>query len=119
MGYTGRPRIGSWYRRLDRPQAFHVVALDERAQTVEIEYFDGTVDEWPMSHWHGLQIEPCEAPHDWTGPFDDVDATDLEGGTAGDGRHELLEGIDAEAHKGATPSDRPRKRRRNGHARRA
>lgn len=119
MGYAGRPRIGGWYRRLDRPQAFQVVAIDERGQTVDVEYFDGTVDEWPLSHWHGLEIEACEAPQDWSGPFDDVDSDDPEGAPAGDGRHELLEGVDAEARKGATPSIRLRKRRRNGHARRA
>lgn len=65
------PEIGQWYQRTDRPQPFQVVALDERAGTVEIEYFDGTVDEWPLSHWHGLDIEPTGAPPDASGALDD------------------------------------------------
>ncbi|MBL6749488.1 MAG: hypothetical protein ISP90_03160 [Nevskia sp.] len=69
------PVVGEWYRRLDRPQPFQVVAFDD--DSVEIEYFDGTLDEWPKAHWHGLEIEPCDAPQDWTGPFDNVERDDL------------------------------------------
>lgn len=65
------PVVGQWYQRADRPQPFQVVALDERAETVEIEYFDGTVDEWPLSHWHGLDIEPSGAPPDPSGALDE------------------------------------------------
>lgn len=65
------PEIGQWYQRADRPQPFQVVAIDERAETVEIEYFDGTVDEWPLSHWHALDIEPSGAPPDASGALDD------------------------------------------------
>lgn len=80
------PLVGNWYVRADRPQAFQVVAIDSRAGTVDIEYFDGTVDEWPLSHWHGLDIRPSEAPRDWTGPFDDVEPDDQGGEEAGRGR---------------------------------
>lgn len=66
-----RPVIGQWYQRADRPQPFQVVAIDEHDETVEIEYFDGTVDEWPLSHWHGLDIGPSGAPPDASGVFDD------------------------------------------------
>lgn len=65
------PVVGSWYRRTDRPQPFQVVATDTDAQTVDVEYFDGTVDEWPLSHWHGLAIEPSGAPPDASGALDD------------------------------------------------
>lgn len=73
-----RPRVGEWYRRQDRPQPFHVVAVDEDSGTVDIEYFDGTIDEWPADHWAALEIEPCGAPQDWSGPFDDVRPDDLD-----------------------------------------
>lgn len=77
MSIESSPVVGSWYRRLDRPQAFHVVACDPAADTIDIEYFDGTVDEWPLSHWYLLDIEPCDAPQDWTGPFDNIERDDL------------------------------------------
>ena len=69
------PVVGNWYRRLDRPQAFQVVAVDE--ETIELEYFDGTIDEWPLSHWADLAIEACEAPQDWTGPYDDIEPDEV------------------------------------------
>jgi hypothetical protein len=64
------PVIGQWYRRADRTMPFHVVAADAVDQTVDVEYFDGTVDEWPLSHWHGLDIEPTGAPPDATGALE-------------------------------------------------
>lgn len=70
------PEIGDWYRRLDRAQPFRVVACDESGGTVDIEYFDGTLDEWPLSHWDELPIERCAAPEDWTGPFDSIEEED-------------------------------------------
>jgi hypothetical protein len=69
------PVVGQWYQRSDRPQPFQVVAVDASDETIEIEYFDGTIDEWPLSHWHNLDIEPSGAPPDATGALDeDVEA---------------------------------------------
>jgi hypothetical protein len=65
------PQVGHWYQRTDRPQPFHVVATNQADQTVDIEYFDGTVDEWPLSHWHGLDIEETGAPPDSSGALDE------------------------------------------------
>lgn len=73
MTMNAAPVVGSWYRRLDRPQPFQVVAFDRAEDSVDVEYFDGTLDEWPISHWHELPIEICEAPQDWRGPFDAAD----------------------------------------------
>jgi hypothetical protein len=73
------PVVGEWYARADRPQPFQVVAVDEDAETIDVEYFDGTVDEWPFSHWQELDIELTGAPPDASGA--------LEGG-ADDDRNE-------------------------------
>ena len=70
-GTIQAPVVGDWYQRADRPQPFQVVATDSDALTVDIEYFDGAVDEWPLSHWHGLDIEPSGAPPDSIGALDD------------------------------------------------
>lgn len=90
------PAVGSWYVRADRPQPFQVVAVDARGGTVDIEYFDGTVDEWPLSHWHGLEIEACEAPRDFSGAYDDIEWDERPNGEPGLSRdeavRELLEG---------------------------
>lgn len=71
------PVVGRWYQRADRPLPFHVVATHASDQTVDVEYFDGTVDEWPLSHWHALDIQPSGAAPDASGALDD--GTDDEG----------------------------------------
>jgi hypothetical protein len=79
------PEVGAWYRRADHPQPFQVVACDAEDGTVDIEYFDGTIDEWPLSHWRELAIEPTAAPEDWSGAYDNIDADDLD--STADRRH--------------------------------
>ncbi len=71
------PIIGSWYRNEETGLDFEVVALDEDAQTVEIQYFDGELEELDLDAWYELAIETIEAPEDWSGPFDKIDAEDL------------------------------------------
>ena len=61
--------IGSWYRRTDN-SLFEVVAIDEAASTVEIQHFDGTIDEIDMETWPGLLLEVVGAPEDWSGSID-------------------------------------------------
>lgn len=80
MSFDAAPVVGSWYRRLDRPQPFQVVAFDRAQGTVDIIYFDGTVDEWPIAHWHMLPLEVREPPQDWRGPFDVVDGSGMDAG---------------------------------------
>ncbi|HCB15235.1 MAG TPA: hypothetical protein DEP36_16945 [Gammaproteobacteria bacterium] len=71
------PIIGSWYRNQETGNDFEVVALDEDAQTVEIQYFDGELEELDLDAWYELPIDPIEAPEDWSGPFDEMEADDL------------------------------------------
>lgn len=71
------PIIGNWYRNQETGNDFEVVALDEDAQTVEIQYFDGEVEELDLDAWYELPIDPIEAPEDWSGPFDEMEADDL------------------------------------------
>ena len=71
------PIIDNWYYHLDKGQRFRVVAMDEKSQTVEIQYFDGNVDEHELEIWHQLNVEPCEAPENWSGPLDIGNLDDL------------------------------------------
>lgn len=79
MSYAQQPEVGAWYRRADRPQPFQVLAVDAQTHSVELEYFDGTIDEWPLAHWHDLEIEACEAPVDLRGAFDTLEPDGLGG----------------------------------------
>ena len=71
------PIIDNWYYHLGKGQRFRVVAIDEESQTVEVQYFDGNVDEHELEIWYQLDIEPCEAPENWSGPQDIDNVDDL------------------------------------------
>ncbi|MBX3694498.1 MAG: hypothetical protein KF790_04945 [Steroidobacteraceae bacterium] len=79
---TPLPTIGTWYR-LDGGELFEVVAYDPDDGTIEIQYFDGTVEEMDRDDWE-LQgeenrLEEAEAPDDWSGSVDvDADLADVE-----------------------------------------
>ncbi|MGC3981797.1 MAG: hypothetical protein QM808_11085 [Steroidobacteraceae bacterium] len=70
------PEVGDWYQGRDG-KLFEVVALDADDQTIEVQYFDGSLEEFDNSDWLSLSPEAAEAPEDWTGPLD-VDAEDYE-----------------------------------------
>lgn len=63
------PVIGHWYRR-SNGTLFEVVAVDEQDATVELQYFDGTIDEVDLETWPGLLIDRVRAPEDWSGAVD-------------------------------------------------
>jgi hypothetical protein len=63
------PKIGDWYTDV-RGATFEVVAYDEDDGTVEIQYFDGTVEELDIDTWEQMEIQPTEAPEDWSGSLD-------------------------------------------------
>ena len=80
MARTTSPVIDSWYQYAEKAQKFLVTAIDEHSDTVEIQYFDGTLDEFDLVTWYSMDVEPVEAPEDWTGPvdMDDLDSVDAE-----------------------------------------
>ena len=77
MSTEADPIVGNWYERLDKGQAFEVVALDEDAGTIEVQYFDGDIEELNLESWYELDVEPSEPPEDWTGAMDDIEVDDL------------------------------------------
>ena len=71
------PVIGQWFRR-PNGTLFEVVAIDEDAMTVEIQQFDGTIDELDIERWPGLLLTEVSAPEDWSGSVD-MDPEDYTG----------------------------------------
>lgn len=53
-----------------------VVAIDEEHKTVELQYFDGTIDSLELEVWCETDVEPAQAPEDWSGSVD-IDLEDL------------------------------------------
>lgn len=68
--------VGNWYKS-DDGHSFEVIAIDEDDETIEVQYFDGGIEEFEMSTWDEMQVEQIEPPEDWSGPFDDLEKDDL------------------------------------------
>jgi hypothetical protein len=103
------PLIGKWYAR-PGGDSFEVVALDPDDATIEIQYFDGTIEELDLDDWREEQIVPAEPPEDWTGsvdvePEDYENEFDTEPGVGGNGSH--LEVIDRGEADGFTEFELP------------
>ena len=75
-----RPVVGQWYRG-GTNELFEIVAIDDQDQTIEIQYFDGTVTEMDFEAWNEQLLddllEAADAPEDWSGAVD-VEAEDLD-----------------------------------------
>jgi hypothetical protein len=69
MANEFQPRIGDWYQDISG-ENFEVVAIDEDEATLEIQYFDGAVEEIDSDSWYEMEIEPIEPPEDWSGSLD-------------------------------------------------
>ncbi len=74
---VGRPEIGQWYARADKGELFQVVGRDDESRTIEIQTYDGEVDEIDSETWRTLPLERTDPPEDWTAPMDDVEQDDL------------------------------------------
>lgn len=78
MRYDAEPVAGNWYHYPDKAQKFKVVDVDEESGDIELQYYDGTVDQIDFYIWGSLGAERVEEPEDWTGPMDSIDKDDLD-----------------------------------------
>jgi hypothetical protein len=76
MANEFEPRVDQWYSLRSKEEMFRVVAVDDGA--IEIQSFDGAIEELDPDAWRELDIEPAEPPENWTGPFDNVEIEDLD-----------------------------------------
>src|ERR1700753_4214676 len=94
------PSIGEWYRHT-RGGSFQGVAFDEDDGTIEIQYFDGTVEEMDTedweSQWADRTLETAEPPEDWSGSVDvePEDDSALGNDISGDESQLRASGLDA------------------------
>jgi hypothetical protein len=95
---SAQPEIGSWYS-LPGGESFEVVAVDEDDSTIEVQYFDGTVEELDLEDWKARrstgEIADAEAPEDWSGSVDVDSEDDAPAPNSGlDGDSQLASGLD-------------------------
>jgi len=77
MSNEADPILGCWYRHLDKGQEFCVVALDEQNGSVEIQNFDGDLQEIDMEEWRQMELETIEEPENWSGALDIAELDDF------------------------------------------
>ncbi len=52
--------------------------MDDLDGTIEMQHFDGTIEESEPEDWLAINAEPAEAPEDWSGSVD-INVEDLPG----------------------------------------
>ena len=71
------PRVDQWYAHTDKGQRFYVIDVDEERDTVEIQHFDGDLEEISLDEWRDLHIILSEEPENWSGALDIAERDDL------------------------------------------
>ena len=64
------PSVGSWYRDLEAEQNFEVVALETDDKLVEIQFFEGELQELELDIWYEMTLALICPPEDWSGPYE-------------------------------------------------
>ena len=72
------PIVGQWYMRSDTGLMFEVVSVDAH-DGVEIQDYDGNLDEVDMNTWRAQDLEPIEQPEDLSGAFDVAEPDEADG----------------------------------------
>lgn len=61
--------IGQWFQKPDG-EALEIVAIDEKNGTLEIQYFDGSIEEIEAGTLMDERWTAIAAPEDWSGSLD-------------------------------------------------
>jgi len=64
------PIVDQWYFHEDKGQRFFVTAVNDEGESVEVQHFDGDIEEFSLDEWHELDIELSEEPENWSGALD-------------------------------------------------
>lgn len=64
-----QPVVGDWYRNANG-DSFEVVAYELEDDSIELQYFDGSLEELDLDTWQQLILELAEPPDDYSVPLD-------------------------------------------------
>ena len=68
---------GQWYLDRGSGNIFQIVSVDEDDRSIDIQYADGSLEEMSLDEWAVTDLESCEQPEDWVGPFDDLESDEI------------------------------------------
>jgi len=89
------PKVGAWFRAANGT-VLEVVAWDPEEKSIEVQFFDGTVEEYDFETWTALEPRQTAPPEDWSGSLDlprEDYGVDLDH-PAGEDHHNPLDDID-------------------------
>jgi hypothetical protein len=72
------PVVGQWYENIEEDDCFRVLAVDEDAELIKIEYLDGDIEEIDADIWAEFDLDKIEQPEGWSG--EDVGAAEDDDG---------------------------------------
>lgn len=77
---TPVPVVGNWYHETIENLVFEVVAVDEDAETIELQHIDGEISEFDYAVWEELSLVQIEPSEDWRKAYElsQEDRTDNE-----------------------------------------
>lgn len=68
-------KIGNWYQTPDG-SIFEVVAI-EGDDAIEIQHYEGEVEELDRESWGQMLLVEVDPPEDWTGAYEPLERDDL------------------------------------------
>ncbi len=69
IGIFEHIEVGTWYQA-PGGEPFEIVALDLEAETIEIQYYDGAIEEVEFDSWLELSAQRTTGPDNASGAFD-------------------------------------------------
>ncbi len=78
MPIKAAPVEGNWYEFVDEARSFFIVTIDEDEGIIEIQDYDGNIDEIELAMWNELDLEPIDPPEDWLGSLEDLESEEME-----------------------------------------
>jgi len=69
MTFDMTPTVGDWYQDISG-NSFEIVAFDSVQALIEIQYYDGTIEELDLESWYEQMFISIEPPEDWSGSLD-------------------------------------------------
>lgn len=64
------PVVGSWYWDTEHSLQFEIVASDQETGEIEIQYFEGELEELDIDTWFSMHVVSISPPKDWSGPYE-------------------------------------------------
>jgi len=63
------PDVGVWYRSPEMAEIFEVVGIDQDDDCIDIQYFNGDIEELDSATWREIQATEVAEPEDWSGAY--------------------------------------------------